>query len=78
MNLLLYGNENGDEAAIDFEETSGNTQSGEFEGIVTQLMRWFTGTTSEAIQNWAESFMELTTCSSCNGARLKKKASGLK
>ncbi len=72
MNLLLYGNENGDEASIDFEETSGNTQSGEFEGIVTQLMRWFTGTTSEAIQNWAESFMELTTCSSCNGARLKK------
>lgn len=74
MNLLLYGNENGDEAAIDFEETSGNTQSGEFEGIVTQLMRWFTGTTSEAIQNWAESFMELTTCSSCNGARLKKES----
>jgi excinuclease ABC subunit A len=29
---------------------------------------------SEAIQRWAEGFMELTTCKTCNGTRLKKES----
>lgn len=76
MNLLLYGTEENTAGMdLDFEEipaTGSQTYSTEFEGVVNQLKRWFAGGTSESIQQWAEQFMELKTCDSCAGARLKK------
>ena len=77
MNLILYGAE--EEPAndsLDFWDTpaDGNIYSTEFEGIINQLKRWFAGGTSEAIQQWTEGFMELTTCAVCEGARLKKES----
>jgi excinuclease ABC subunit A len=48
--------------------------SGEFEGIVNQVKRWFATSTSEAIQRWAEGFMQLSTCQTCKGTRLKKES----
>lgn len=75
LNLVLYGKEDGitgDELQFDDEEISGNVYSGEFEGVVNQVKRWFATSTSEAIQRWAEAFMELTTCKTCEGTRLKK------
>jgi excinuclease ABC subunit A len=77
LNLVLYGKENGltgDELQFNDEEIEGNVYSGEFEGIVNQVKRWFATSTSEAIQRWAESFMQLTTCKTCNGTRLKKES----
>ena len=77
MNLLLYGDETGPvEMNLNFDDTNGNGQvyATTFEGIVNQLKRWFTGSTSESIQQWAEKFMELKTCDACNGARLKKES----
>ena len=38
------------------------------------VKRWFATTTSEAIQRWAEGFMQLTVCNSCEGTRLKKES----
>jgi excinuclease ABC subunit A len=76
LNILLYGTEEGDtNATIDYEELAGsNIYSTEFEGIVNQLRRWFASTSSEAIQQWAEDFMELRPCEECNGARLRKES----
>ncbi|HEU0110978.1 MAG TPA: excinuclease ABC subunit UvrA [Flavisolibacter sp.] len=77
LNLVLYGKEDGitgDELQFDDEEISGNVYSGEFEGVVNQVKRWFATSTSEAIQRWAEAFMELTTCKTCEGTRLKKES----
>lgn len=77
LNLLLYGKENGmtgEELQFDDEAIETNIYEGEFEGVVNQVKRWFATTTSEAIQRWAESFMELTTCKTCNGTRLKKES----
>jgi excinuclease ABC subunit A len=77
LNLVLYGKEtgvSGEELQFDDEQLSGNIYAGEFEGIVTQVKRWFATSTSEAVQRWAEGFMELTTCKSCNGTRLKKES----
>ncbi|MCC6290106.1 MAG: excinuclease ABC subunit UvrA [Chitinophagaceae bacterium] len=77
MNLLLYGDEAGVENMdVNFDDapTNGNIYLTEFEGIVNQLRRWFSGGTSEGIQQWVEQFMELKTCESCNGARLKKES----
>ena len=77
LNLVLYGKENAisaDELQFDDEAIDGNVYDGEFEGVVNQVKRWFATSTSEAIQRWAEGFMELTTCKTCNGTRLKKES----
>jgi len=77
LNLLLYGNEEGeDEMVMDFENVSseGTVYTEEFEGIVPQLKRWFAASNSDAIRDWAEKFMDLKTCPSCKGARLRKES----
>ena len=77
LNLVLFGKEEAtaeEELQYDDEEISGEVYSGEFEGVVNQVKRWFATSTSEAIQRWAEGFMELTTCKTCNGTRLKKES----
>jgi excinuclease ABC subunit A len=77
LNLVLYGKEDGitgEELQFDDEQIDGNVYSGEFEGVVNQVKRWFATSTSEAIQRWAEAFMELTTCNTCGGTRLKKES----
>jgi excinuclease ABC subunit A len=77
LNLILYGKENEiteEELQFDDEAIDGNVYTGEFEGVVNQVKRWFATSTSEAIQRWAEGFMQLTTCKSCNGTRLKKES----
>lgn len=76
LNLVLYGKENGvtgDELKFDDEQDLTN-YSNDFEGVINQVKRWFATSTSEAIQRWAEGFMQLTTCSTCNGTRLKKES----
>jgi excinuclease ABC subunit A len=76
LNILLYGNEEGvityeqDDAAAYHENVSQQT----YEGIINMVLRWFNETTSEAIRDWAEAFMELQTCPECKGARLKKES----
>jgi len=77
LNLVLYGREDGggDEALrFDDDAIDGHVYSGEFEGVVNQVKRWFASSTSEAIQRWAEAFMQLTTCDTCNGTRLRKES----
>jgi excinuclease ABC subunit A len=77
LNLVLYGNENGsDEEHLDFDtiEPDAKLYTEEFEGVVPQLKRWFAASSSDAIRQWAEQFMQLKTCTTCNGARLKKES----
>jgi excinuclease ABC subunit A len=76
MNLLLYGNEEGiitytnDEAGTYHKQVEQQN----YEGIINMVLRWFNETSSEGIRAWAESFMALTVCPECNGARLKKES----
>jgi excinuclease ABC subunit A len=77
LNLILYGKENDvaeNELQFDDEAIDGSVCTGEFEGVVNQVKRWFATSTSEAIQRWAEAFMQLTTCKTCGGTRLKKES----
>jgi excinuclease ABC subunit A len=77
LNLLLYGKEEtptDDELHFDDEAINTTTYTGDFEGVVNQVKRYFATTTSETIQRWAEGFMELTICQACSGARLKKES----
>ncbi|PWT70317.1 MAG: excinuclease ABC subunit UvrA [Bacteroidetes bacterium] len=77
LNLVLYGSEAGPtETNLDFDEASTNGQiyTTEYEGLVNQLKRWFAGGTSDALRDWVEKFMELKTCETCGGARLRKES----
>ena len=78
LNILLYGNEEGNEAevapmGVGVENMQFDPQS-PFEGIVNMLKRWFNNGYSEGLREWAESYMELKPCESCGGARLKKES----
>ncbi|MBD0332236.1 MAG: excinuclease ABC subunit UvrA, partial [Chitinophagaceae bacterium] len=76
LNILLHGKEDAstqDDLKYD-DQVEANIYNNEFEGVVNQVKRWFATTTSDAIQRWAESFMQLTTCTTCNGTRLKKES----
>ena len=41
------------------------------EGLCAMLKRWYKDTTSEKIRQWAEEFLMVDTCPTCNGGRLK-------
>jgi excinuclease ABC subunit A len=72
LNIILYGNEEGE---VTYSDAEGSQVPNEhYEGIVNMILRWFNETTSDAIRGWAEKFMELSTCPECNGARLKKES----
>lgn len=76
LNILLYGNKEGiityvDNDAEVYHETVADHG---YEGIVNMILRWFNETTSEAIRDWAEGFMQLNVCPECNGTRLKKES----
>jgi excinuclease ABC subunit A len=75
LNFILYGNEEGIDTVdtLDFS-TNERVYAEEFEGIVPQIKRWFGATSTESITEWAEGFMELNTCATCNGTRLRKES----
>ncbi|MBS1566118.1 MAG: excinuclease ABC subunit UvrA [Bacteroidetes bacterium] len=76
MNVLLYGSEDAasKDAPVEEQATDGNIYTTEYEGVVTMLRRWFATGNSESLRDWVEKFMELKTCETCHGARLKKES----
>jgi excinuclease ABC subunit A len=42
-----------------------------YEGLNNMLERWYKESTSEKIRRWAEEFMTIDTCPTCDGKRLK-------
>ena len=44
------------------------------EGITNMVERWYKDSTSEKIRSWAEEFLTIVTCPSCDGFRLKKES----
>lgn len=73
LNLLLYGNEEGIETEIDFENMKFDPYA-PYEGIVNMLKRWFNSGYSEGLREWAEAYMQLQPCETCGGTRLKKES----
>ncbi|MCB0640227.1 MAG: excinuclease ABC subunit UvrA, partial [Phaeodactylibacter sp.] len=45
-----------------------------YEGLVKMLERWYKESSSEKIRRWAESFLTVDTCPTCDGYRLKKES----
>jgi excinuclease ABC subunit A len=69
---------NGTKEKIPFTYTYGGgrtvTYMHKFNGIINYIKHYYDSTSSNKIREWAESFMNTTTCSSCNGGRLKKES----
>lgn len=77
INLLLFGDKGiSDNLCFDLnDENIPDTFTGSYEGIVNMLKRWFTSTQSnDGLKVWVEKFMELSTCPTCKGARLRKES----
>ncbi len=77
LDLLLFGDKN-ISASLEVDpgdETVPQEYTGSYEGIIPMLKRWFVSANStEGLRDWVTQFMALQTCSSCNGARLKKES----
>ncbi|HNP21283.1 MAG TPA: excinuclease ABC subunit UvrA [Panacibacter sp.] len=77
LDLLLYGDKgiNADLGLDMADDTVPDAYTGSYEGIIPMLKRWFSSSQStDVLREWVEKYMELKTCPSCNGARLKKES----
>jgi excinuclease ABC subunit A len=74
VQTILYGSEG--KQRFTYESRAGHTWSYEtqFEGVVKNLQRRHTETSSEYVKEEIEKFMSATTCKTCSGARLKPEA----
>ena len=75
LNLILFGDKN-ISSTLDMDlndENIPNEYTGSYEGIVPMMKRWFTSSQStDHLKAWVEGYMELNTCPTCEGARLRK------
>ncbi|MFN8239027.1 MAG: excinuclease ABC subunit UvrA [Chitinophagales bacterium] len=77
LDILLYGSEEKIkvEAKENKERKSTNTHwSLSFDGVINQINKSFTETSSDALRNWAENYVSEVDCSECGGTRLKKES----
>jgi len=74
LDILL----NGSKEKIPFVYKFGNgksvTYNHRFNGVMNYIKHYYGNTTSPKIREWAESFMNTLTCSTCGGGRLKKES----
>jgi len=74
LDVLLYGTKE----KLPFTYTFGGGRSvtylHKYSGIFHYVKHYYDTTTSNHIREWAESFMNTLTCSTCNGGRLKKES----
>ena len=73
LEVILHG---GNEKFSVASKTMGITRNYEidFEGIVAFIENQYKNSDSSSIKRWAKGFMDEVTCSTCEGARLKKES----
>ncbi len=73
LQIILYGGDNS------YGISKGIVQNDYLydlanEGLVTMVERWYRDSTSEKIRSWAEEFLSIVTCTTCDGFRLKRES----
>ncbi|MGH7662361.1 MAG: excinuclease ABC subunit UvrA, partial [Vulcanimicrobiaceae bacterium] len=78
LETVLYGGEK--RQKFEYESRSGHVWSYEttFEGVINNLQRRYSETSSEYVKEDIEKYMSANTCKVCNGARLKPEALAVK
>jgi excinuclease ABC subunit A len=77
LDLLLYGDKGISPSLMvdDADDSIPLEYTGSYEGVIPMLKRWFISPNStDFLREWVEKYMELASCHSCNGARLKKES----
>ena len=75
LNLILYGTtESVTDSVLEIDEAEIVASVSEYEGLIPMLKRWFGASTTDTLHEWVEKYMELKTCESCGGTRLKKES----
>jgi excinuclease ABC subunit A len=73
---------NGTKEKIPFTYTYGGgrtvTYQHKFTGVTNYIKHYYDNTSSNKIRDWAESFMNTLTCSTCDGGRLRKESLSVK
>lgn len=76
--ILLHGTKE----KIPFTYTYGGgrtvTYMHKFGGVINYIKHYYDNTSSNKIREWAESYMNTMTCSTCGGGRLKKESLAVK
>jgi excinuclease ABC subunit A len=74
VDLILYGTDK--KQRFTYESKSGHAweYDAAFEGVVNNLQRRYTETSSDYVKEDIEKYMSASTCTVCNGARLKPEA----
>ena len=74
LDIVLYGTDR--EQTFEYTSRGGKTWEyrASFEGVVNNLQRRYSETSSEYVKEEIEKYMSASTCPSCNGARLKPEA----
>jgi excinuclease ABC subunit A len=73
-NVLMYGTEEKVKLVRDVKRKNYSytyEREAKFRGLIPIYQNWLTTTTSSWWLNWMEKFVNVQTCSDCNGARLK-------
>jgi excinuclease ABC subunit A len=70
LDLILYGGQISETKKYDYIPHDYVYNLAE-KGLLHMLKTWYEETTSEKIRQWAEEFMSVNICPSCNGYRLK-------
>jgi excinuclease ABC subunit A len=75
---ILYGT-GGEKVKFKFlREEAKYEFTSKYEGVIPNLYRRYKQTSSQAIRDWIEGFMNQVACPECDGARLRKETLGVK
>lgn len=75
--LILYGTP--EKVKFVFSREDAHYEfSSKYEGVINNLYRRYRETSSQAIREWIEGFMNQIPCHECEGARLRKESLGVK
>ncbi|HVS45999.1 MAG TPA: excinuclease ABC subunit UvrA [Verrucomicrobiae bacterium] len=77
LDVVLYGTESEQKFAYTSRAGKVWEYKSTFEGVVNNLQRRYTETSSESVKEDIEKFMSASTCPTCKGARLKPEALGV-
>jgi excinuclease ABC subunit A len=73
MNVIMEGGDETFEISLKYSKHDF-TYNLAFNGLKKMLEKWFKESGSDRIRSWAEEFMTINTCESCQGYRLKRES----